>query len=182
VTVDFEHGLLRGSQPSDFLALSGSERRFEPVEVRRLIDARSLKLVQVERPYHLEWATRGVTPDGWTVAARPATLRFYGHGASERRRIVIVLAASSLAALPLDFTLRGEGQVQSGWVDPGGARPPVRFDFCVPARGFVDLMLRTQGIVRIPDGRLVGLHLDRISTTTAGPCRPPQVSIGRSVR
>ena len=174
VTVDFEHGLLRGNQPSDFLVLSGSERRFDPVEVGRPIDGRSLKLVQVTRPYQLDWATRGMTPDGWTVAARPATLRFYGHGTSERRLIVIVLAASSHAALPLDFTLRGPGHVQSGWVDPGGARPPVRFDLCVPARAFVDVRLMTHGMVRIPDGRLVGLHVDRISVTPEGPCRLPQ--------
>jgi hypothetical protein len=176
VAIDFRQGLLKGSQPSDFLVLSGSERRFQPLELRQVADVESLRLVQVERPYHLDWATHGVTPDGWTVAGRPARLRFYGHGSSERRRIVVVLAASSHAALPLDFTLRGPEHVQSGWVDPGGARPPVRFNLCVPAQGFVDLTLTTRGAVRIPDGRLVGLHLDRISATAAGPCQAAQVS------
>jgi hypothetical protein len=176
VTVDFEHGLLRGSQPSDFLVLSGGERRFDPVEVGRLVDDRSLKLVQVERPYRLDWATRGVTPDGWTVAKRPATLRFYSHGERERRRIELVLAASSRAAMPLEFTLETAGREEGGSVDPAGARPPIRVDLCVPARGFVDLTLRTSGVVRIPDGRLVGLHLDRITSAPAGACFPGQVS------
>jgi hypothetical protein len=172
VSIDFRHGVLRGSQPSDFLVLSGSERRFQPHELRRVADAEALKLVRVERPYRLDWATRGVTPDGWTIAGRPATLRFYGHGISGRRRVVVVLAASSRAPLPLDFTLRGQGHERSGWVDPGGARPPVRLSLCVSAGGFVDLTLRTQGVVRIPDGRLVGLHLDRISSAPAGACVP----------
>ncbi|HMI29183.1 MAG TPA: glycosyltransferase family 39 protein [Gaiellaceae bacterium] len=176
VTVDFEHGLLRGSQPSDFLLLSAGERRFDPVEVGRLVDDRSLKLVQVDRPYRLDWATRGVTPDGWTVAGSPATLRFYANGGRELRRIEVVLAASSRAARPLHFRLRAAGREQGGWVDPGGARPPVRFNLCVPARGFVDLTLQTPGAVRIPDGRLVGLQLDRISSTPAGACPPGQVS------
>ena len=176
VTVDFDHGLLRGSQPSDFLVLSGGERRFDLVEVGRLVDDRSLKLVQVERPYRLDWATRGVTPDGWTVAGRRATLRFYSHGERERRRVDVVLAASSRAALPLEFTLQSARRAKGGSVDPAGARPPVRFDLCVPARGFVDLTLLTSGAVRIPDGRRVGLHLDRISSTPAGACQPAQVS------
>lgn len=176
VSVDFASGTLRGPNPSDYLVLSGSEKRFAPSVVRTLHDGELLKLVQVARPYRLDWATRGVTPDGWTVAGKPATLRVYGHGTTGRRRIVVVLAASSRAALPLDFTLRGAGQERSGWVDPGGARPPVRFNLCIPPRGHVDLTLATQGAVRIPDGRLVGLHLDRIATAPAGACGAGQLS------
>ena len=176
VSVDLASGMLRGPSPSEYLVLSGSEKRFAPVVTRMLHDGALLKLVQVERPYRLEWATRGVTPDGWTLAGKPATLRIYGHGTSGRRRVVVVLAASSRAALPLDFTLRGGGAERAGWVDPGGARPPVRLNLCIPARGHVDLTLRTQGAVRIPDGRLVGLHLDRIASASAGACAAGQVS------
>ena len=178
VSVDFRHGLLRGPQPSDFLVLSGSERRFHPLELGRLVDTGALQLVRIERPYRLDWATRGITPDGWTIASRPATLRFYGNGSTGLSRVVVVvvLAASSRATLPLDFTLRGGGNEQNGWVDPGGARPPVRLSLCVPARGFVDLALRTHRVVRIPDGRLVGVHLDRISSAPGGACLPGQVS------
>ncbi|MFL5980234.1 MAG: hypothetical protein ACJ74D_04285 [Gaiellaceae bacterium] len=176
VSVDFASGTMRGSQPSDYLVLSGSEKRFAPALVRTLHDGKLLKLVQVARPYRLEWATRGVTPDGWTVAGKPATLRVFGHGASGRRRIVVVLAASRRAALPLGFTLRAADVERSGWVDPGGARPPVRFNLCIPPRGHVDVTLTTQGAVRIPDGRLVGLHLDRITTAPVGACASGQVS------
>jgi hypothetical protein len=171
VAIDFRYGLLRGSQPSDYLVLSGGERRFYPLIVGRVVDDRSLQLVQVERPYRLDWATRGLTPDGWTISGRRATRRFYGHRETGLRGVLIVLAASSRGALPLHFTLRGSGQERSGWVDPGGARPPLHFDLCVPAGGFVDLTLTTRGSVRIPDGRLVGLHLDGISVTPAGACR-----------
>jgi Dolichyl-phosphate-mannose-protein mannosyltransferase len=164
VRVDFRHGVLAGAQPSDFLVLSGSEKRFHLVAARRVGGTRVLQLVRAGRPYRLEWATRGFTPDGWTVAGHPATLRFYGRPVPGLRRVVIVLAASSRAALPLDFTLRGGGRERAGWVDPGGARPPVRMTFCIPPHGFVDVTLTTRAAVRIPDGRLVGLHLDRVST------------------
>jgi len=176
VTIDFRRGLLRGSQPSRFLVLSGGETRFHPVETGRVVDDRSLKLVRVERPYLLDWATRNVTPDGWTIAARPAKLRLYGHGSSAVRHIVVVLAAPSRAALPLDFVLRGAGSERRGRIDPGGARPPVFLSVCTPGRGFVDLALTTHAAVRIPDGRLVGVHVDRISVTPAGACEPGQVS------
>jgi hypothetical protein len=164
VRVDFRHGVLAGAQPSDFLVLSGSEKRFHLAAAQRVGGTRVLQLVRTERPHRLEWATRGFTPDGWTVAGHPATLRFYGGTVGGLRRVVIVLAASSRAALPLDFTLRGGGRKRAGWVDPGGARPPVRMTFCVRPHGFVDVTLTTQAAVRIPDGRLVGLHLDRVST------------------
>jgi hypothetical protein len=172
VSIDFRNGLLRGPQPSDFLLLSGGERRFHPIELERVVEDKSLKLVRVARPYRLDWATRGVTSDGWTIPDRPATLRFYGHGVTGRRRIAVVLAGSSGAAVPLDFTLRGGGQAQRGWVDPGGARPPVDLNLCIPADGVVDVTLTTHAAVRIPDGRYVGLHLDGIDVAVTGGCVP----------
>jgi Dolichyl-phosphate-mannose-protein mannosyltransferase len=176
VLVDLRDGVLRGARHSSFLVMSGSEKRFRPAVRQRVAGGRTLQLVQVARPYRLEWATLGMTPDGWTRSGRPGTLRFYGAGTSGRRRVVIVLASSRRAALPLDFTLRGGGQRRAGLVDPGGARPPVRLNFCVPSHGFVDVTLRTHGSVRIPDGRLVGLHLDRVSVSTVAGCSRGQVS------
>jgi hypothetical protein len=170
VRVDFARGVLAGPQPSNYLVLSGSEKRFHLAEARRLAGTRVLRLVRVARPYRLDWAAHGFTPDGWTVAGRPAGLRFYGGHARTLRRIVIVLAASSRAALPLDFRLRAGGAERAGWVDPGGARPPVGMNVCIPAGGFVDVTLTTHAAVRIPDGRLVGLHLDRVSATQRSPC------------
>jgi hypothetical protein len=176
VRVDLRDGVLAGAQQSDFLVLSGSEKRFHVAAARRVGGTRVLQLVRVQRPYRLDWATRGFTPDGWTIAGRPSTLRLYGAGVRGQRRVVVVLAASSRAALPLDFTLRGGGLERAGWVDPGGARPPVRMSFCIPPGSFVDVTLTTHASVRIPDGRLVGLHLDRVSTTTVGGCGAAQVS------
>ena len=176
VRVDYRHGTLSGPNPSPYVVLSGSEKRFQPVEVRRLWNGPMLKLVQLERPYRLQWATRGITPDGWTRAGKPATIRVYGAGAYGLRRVVVVLAASKYAALPLDFTLRSEGVLRSGWVDPGGARPPVRMNMCIPPHGYADIKLTTHAGVSIPDGRYVGLHLDRIAVSTVGTCGGRQVS------
>jgi hypothetical protein len=185
VSIDFERGILRGSQPSDFLVLSAREKRFRAREAARLVDGRLLRLVRVERPYRLEWATRGLTTDGWTIPGKTATLRFFGDETERRLDVTVVLAASSNAALPLDFALRGGGEERTGWVDPGGARPPVRLALCVPAHGSVDVALRTQAAVQIQDGRLAGLHVERIATTAARSCVGDQVirsPSGRSAR
>jgi hypothetical protein len=41
---------------------------------------------------------------------------------------------------------------------------------CIPAGGFADVTLTTHAAVRIPDGRLVGLHLDRVSVRSRSSC------------
>jgi hypothetical protein len=176
MSIDFKRGVLRGPQPSAFLVMSAGEKRFSPREAARIVDGRLLHLVRIERPYRLAWATRGLTGDGWTIPRRGATLRFFGDENARRLEVTVVLAASSSAALPVDFTLRGGGDEQSGWVDPGGARPPLRLALCVPAQGYADVTLRTQAAVRIPDGRLAGLHMERIATRAAGSCSAGQVS------
>jgi hypothetical protein len=103
--------------------LSGSEKRFQLAAARRVGGTPVLRLVRAARPYRLEWATRGFTPDGWTIAGRAATLRFYGADEQSARRVVIVLAASNRAALPLDFKLSGGAtNVPAGSIPVGRGR------------------------------------------------------------
>jgi len=176
LSVDFASGTLRGPQPSGFLVVSDRETRFHLFDAALLADSGALSLVRVKRPYRLAWATHGVTADGWTWPAVDATLRFYGHGRSGERGVSVLLSASQYATEPFGFTLHSNSGVRSGGVDPGGARPPVRLDACVPADGYADITLRTSGEVRIPDGRTVALHLDGIFVRAEGPCPAAQVS------
>jgi len=176
VGIRFRSGVLAGAQPSEFLVVSPSETRFHLLETAVVFDVGALRLVRVSRPYRLDWATRAVSADGWTRPGHRATLRFYGHGDKRLRIVDVLLSSSRSAALPLKFTLLAPGAVRRGSVDPGGARPPVSFSLCVPARGFVDVTLDVAGAVRIPDGRLVGLHIDRIAESRSGACVPAQVS------
>jgi hypothetical protein len=170
VSIDYATGALRGPQPSDYLVVSPGETRFHVVESARVADGRPLRLIRVERPYRLEWATRGVTADGWTRPRKPSTLRFYAHGRPGRRIITLTLAASRFAPKPLGFEFRSAGAVVRGGVDPGGARPPIRLAVCVPRGGHADARLTTTGKARIPDGRVVALHLDRVQVSGAGSC------------
>jgi hypothetical protein len=171
VTVDYTRGTLRGAQPSDYLVLSPNETRFRLHGTTHIADGRPLRLVRTERPYRLAWATRGVAADGWTHPGHAATLRLFGQGRGGRRTVVLTLAASRFAPRPLEFAFTSGRAVVRGGVDPGGARPPVRLSLCVPAAGHVDTTITTRGESRLPDGRLVALHLDGLEVRdAAGPC------------
>jgi hypothetical protein len=161
VSVDYAHGVLRGPQPSEFLLVSPRETRFQ-LRARALVDTKSLQLLQTPRPYRLTWATRGLTPDGWKPAGTPLKLRLYGSPAGGSRTVILTLSSSSHAALPLTFTFETHSATRRGSVDPGGARPPISMPMCVPTHGHVDATLRATGAVRIPDGRLVSVHVERI--------------------
>jgi hypothetical protein len=47
----------------------------------------------------------------------------------------------------------------------GGATVRVAFRVAVPAHRFADAQLSVRGETRLEDGRLVGLHLDRVEVT-----------------
>jgi hypothetical protein len=173
VSVDFAEGRLDGPQPTDFLVVSPNEPRFHLLEAEaHVADRTPLRLVRVVRPYRLAWATQGVTADGWTTPGQAGVLRLYGNGRRGQRTIAVILSAPREAARPVGFTLKGAGTVRRGSVDPGGDRPPVRLDICVPASGYANVILTTSGGARVPDGRFLALHFDRIAVrATAEPCR-----------
>ena len=137
----------------------------------RRADVTPLRLVRPTRGYRLEWSSQGVSADGWTTPDEDARLRFYGNGQPLRRTLIVVLSAAKEAPKPIGFTLEGSTAVQRGTVDPGGARPPVELSVCVPATGHADVVMRTSGSARVPDGRVLALHFDRIDAPADGKCQ-----------
>lgn len=167
VSIDYESGVLSGSQPSGYLVVSRGEIRFRMLESEQLAKSPQLRLVRVDRPF-LDWATRGLTADGWTRPRRQTTVRLYAHGRPGARVVTVTLAASRRSRAPLDFVLRSNTSIVEGSVDPGGARPPVEISACVPAAGFADVWLTSNGRSRTPDGRAVALHVERLDVRDAG--------------
>ena len=172
VTVDFRAGTLLGAQPSDFLVVAPTETRFHLAEAgARTADVTPLRLVRPTKRYRLEWATQGVSADGWTTPDVDARLRFYGNGRRMKRALVVILSAAHEAPKPIEFTLASGGSIRRGSVDPGGARPPVQLDVCVPASGHTDVVMTTSGEAHVPDGRVLALHFDSIEAPAVGRCR-----------
>jgi hypothetical protein len=174
VSVDFEAGELVGAKPNDFLVVTPRETRFHLAEAgAHTADVTPLRLVRVEKRSRLVWSTRGVSADGWTVPREEARLRFYGNGRPVRRALVVVLSAAREAPKPIGFTLEGHRVLRRGSVDPGGARPPVQIALCVPASGYEDVVMTTNGEARVPDGRVLALHFDSIEAPAVGKCSRP---------
>ena len=174
VSVDFEAGELVGAKPSDFLVVTPRETRFHLAEAGvHTADVTPLRLVRVEQRSRLEWSTLGVSADGWTAPHEEARLRFYGSGRPVRRALVVVLSAAREAPKPIGFTLEGRGALRRGSVDPGGARSPVQIALCVPASGYTDVVMKTNGEARVPDGRVLALHFDSIEAPAVGKCSRP---------
>jgi hypothetical protein len=176
LVVDGETGVLTGPQPTDLLVVSATEQRFRVLALARLAARPPLELLRVPLPYRVRWATHGVSADGWMRPDRLATLRLYGHGRPGTWTIDLTLAASRFSGAPIDFVLRGGDSVQYGKVDPGGARPPVQLTLCVPGTGYAEAWLTSNGHTRLPDGRTVALHIDRLSVHRTGPCRPGRLT------
>ena len=168
MSIDYESGVLSGPQPSEYLVVSRGEMRFRMLESERLAKSHQLRLVRVRRPYSLDWATRGITADGWTRPRRRTTVRLYAHGRPGARVVTVTLAASRRSRAPLDFVLRSNTSIVEGSVDPGGARPPVEISACVPPAGFAEVWLTSNGRTRTPDGRTVALHVERLDVRDAG--------------
>jgi hypothetical protein len=174
VSVDFEAGELVGAKPSDFLVVTPRETRFHLAEAgAHTADVTPLRLVRIEKRSRLEWSTRGVSADGWTAPGEDARLRFYGNGRPVRRALVVVLSAAREAPKPIGFTLEGRRVLRRGSVDQGGARPPVKITLCVPASGYKDVVMKTNGEARVPDGRVLALHFDSIEALAVGKCSRP---------
>jgi hypothetical protein len=170
--IDSYRGRLVGVR-GDFLVVAQDDPRFRLVTTHvQRADVTPLRLVRPTPDYRLEWSTRGVSADAWTLPGREARVRFYGDGRPTKRSLVVVLSAARQAAKPIGFVLASSKGIRRGSVDPGGARPPVALPVCVPAQGYTDVIMRTTGSAHVPDGRVLALHLDRIDAAAVGSCRP----------
>ncbi|HEX6699180.1 MAG TPA: hypothetical protein VF101_00460 [Gaiellaceae bacterium] len=166
LTVDPGTGAVRGREPTSFLVVDGSESRFRFEGTTRLATAGPLALVQVARPYRALWLTQGVTADGWARPGRTVHIRFFAGTRPGARRIVVTLSPFSESRSPQSFTLRSGTTIRRGQASAG--RPArVRFTACAPPQGYALANLVTHGVARLPDGRVVGLHVDRVETAAA---------------
>ena len=171
LSLDPETGEIRGDEPGSLLLLAADEVRFGLVGAERLARAGPLGLVSVARPYRAAWLTRGLEPDGWALPGKPVQIRLFGASRRARRDVVVTLSAFGETSGPQRFTLTSSSTVRRGRLAAGTFRR-VRFTACAPARGFASATLVTRGAARLPDGRVVGLHVDRIrARATRRACR-----------
>ena len=162
-----------------YLVLGANDVRLRP---RGRVIARRVPfvLLRAERPYTAAWATRGLTLDGWTRHNRPATLRLFAgrRAMSALHRVTMTLSAVGVVEFRT-FRLRSGSAETSGRLVPGAAGTG-ELDVCVPANGFVDVLIEASPAGLVPGlpiaheaeltRRPAGLQLLGISTVQRGRC------------
>jgi hypothetical protein len=164
VSLDLETGAVSGLPNRELLLMALEDSRLRFAGTTNVLTAPPLNLVRIARPPRAEWSTRGAEPDGWTVPPRPVRLRFYDAGQPGRRDVRVLLKAASETVGELPFTLESTFGRRRGALAADKVTT-VRFPVCVPSGGYAEATLVTPRGVRIADGRVVGLHVDRIEAT-----------------
>jgi hypothetical protein len=171
LSFDADTGEVHGAEPTDLLVLDSAEARFGLVGTVRLARARPLVLVRVARPYRAAWLVLGAEPDGWIRPGTAVQIRVFGGRRDARQELVVSLRAPFEATRPQRFFLRSGGSVVGASVLPGGVVSR-RSTTCTSARGFGSATLLARGGARLPDRRVVSLHLDRVELRSRpGRCR-----------
>lgn len=171
-TLQGSTGLVHGSTPPEYAVFAHSDVRFRPQAAPVLAATKSFELRRLPRRVRADWATSGLTPDGWTHGA-VRILVYPRIGATTRRREVTVeLASLGGISRSTAYRIRARGrQVAHGKVAPRSTWT-VRFSLCVPPARPAVALLDVRARSRILDGRIVGLRVEEIDTSVLErPCR-----------
>jgi hypothetical protein len=172
--LDFGRGVIEGTEQEPAYVLSApNDSRFGIIGTQAAANV-GLVLRIADRPYRLQWASRGLDSDGWTRPGRPATIRVYAPPGQRTgsARVKVLLDAPPEAQADVSFRLGG----QSGTAAPG-TRVSAERTVCLPAGGHADLELTTARSATIegpPLGptpgppRDVGVVLSGVEVTPAG--------------
>lgn len=171
-TLDRRTGLVHGSAPPRFAVFARSDVRFRPQTAPVLAATKSFELRRLPERVRADWATSGLTPDGWTHGA--AWIHVYPRTGATAKQREVTVKLSSLGGISRSTSYRivAQGhQIAHGKVAPRNTRT-VRFSLCLSAAGPEVARLDVRSRSRIVDGRIVGLRVEAIDTSVLGrPCR-----------
>jgi hypothetical protein len=169
LALDFATGSVAGTADAPaFLVVAAGDPRFRLAGPRHATNL-GLEVIAVERPYRAEWATHGLSVDGWTRPGGPVTIRVFGvpgRPAAPTHVSVQLTAPPARAA----YTLATVGTRRAGELAPGETRVE-ELEVCPPAGGHADIRLVSERAASIPGPplgpgpagtRSVGVGLGRI--------------------
>ena len=109
-------------------------------------------MILAERPYRVDWMTRGLDVDGWQRPDRPATLRLFSR--LDRAELVHVdITLDAPPGAPARYAIEGGTERRAGRLAAGSAETET-IDVCVPARSHADVTLTSTSSARIPGAPL----------------------------
>ena len=146
IDLRFDPDTGRASFDADsYVAQAVGDARYH-VQGRLLTTERDVSLVFPDRPWHADWLSFGLYPDGWTRPGRTARIRVFGNPAQKdtvERILTLSLLAPTVRRVRIDSdaghwsSLLGAGTVQE------------RVYLCVPRTGYADLSIRADGSTNV---------------------------------
>ncbi len=134
-----------------FVVFSPSDARFRLAGARHAENL-GLRVILAERPYRVDWMTRGLDVDGWQRPDRPATLRLFSR--LDRAELVHVdITLDAPPGAPARYAIEGGTERRAGRLAAGSAETET-IDVCVPARSHADVTLTSTSSARIPGAPL----------------------------
>jgi len=170
LALDWASGGLRVGGPRvAYLVLPASDRRFQPRGT--VVGGRDgLLLMRPAAPLRAAWAVQGTDQDGWTLAGRPATIRFYpAGGAARRARVSVELTSTPDVAGARAYRLSGGERTVAGRLAKG-EQTHVPVTVCARPGAPTDLTVAVRGSSTLPSGEQVGLAVTGVRVRAAGGC------------
>ena len=175
---DWTTGAVPGTLSApQYVVFSPSDPRFRlsgPTHAENL----GLRVILADRPYRLDWMTRGLDIDGWQRPGRRATLRVYSP-AARAELVDLNIALGAPPDAPADYALGAGASRRAGRLTAGTSQT-VTLPVCVPARSHADVPLGSTSTATIPavplsftssGTRRVGAHVGPIEPDfTHRPC------------
>ncbi len=143
--------------PAPYVLQANQETRFRIAGEVKVLQP-DVMLIDASEPWHLDWLTTGLYPDGWTKPRTTGRVRVFAspgqRGAVTRWVTIAYRAPDGVPQRAVGITSNletGQGQATASTL-----RTAVRV--CVPARGFAEVRVRADGASEIPgDLRDIGL-------------------------
>lgn len=173
--LDVRTGRLLGDEIPRYAVFARTDVRFRPAGSARVAATHTFELLRIPRGATAEWATGGLTPDGWTHG--PAQILVFPRHAGPARQRVVTVRLGSLGGISgtTPYRVRFGGRDVARGVVRSGTSRTIRFAVCVgpDSPGAARLVVRRRS--QIIDGRIVGLRVERITTAERErPCRSPE--------
>jgi hypothetical protein len=176
-SVDWVGGRVRTEADEAFVVVGSGDTRFRLAGPRRAARG-GLELIAAERPYRVEWATRGADPDGWLRPGRPAIIRVFARPGARDELAAFDVVLRAPGAATATYVVAGVGDTRASTLQPAGSALE-HVELCVPAGSRAELSLAADRAARIPEvargpaprgKRDVGVRIEAIVLARGGDC------------
>jgi hypothetical protein len=144
-------GTMPVMQGYPYLVVSNLDRRFRLRGARVVAERNPLLLLKVPRRLQAAWTMKATDDSGLTPIGKPTTVRIYGNGRRERRRVALLMTPLFGAKQGYRYRLDAQGRHTGGFAALGRVNVAT-MTVTVPAHGVAQLRLSALQPTRVKPG------------------------------